>query len=186
MDEDFTKKSKKKWLDFAFESDNKGFEGLAVVTKNDTTYLLALCEGNDCKAGCEGKEVGGGTIQVFEKKKKKWKLTRSIKLPRTLQFVDYSGLDISADNTLAVTSQESSALWVGKLDINAWKVQDGGTIYTFPKSKKGKITYCNIEGVSWISKDQLVVVSDAKKKSQPKACKKKEQSIHIISLPKRQ
>ncbi|MGB5965860.1 MAG: hypothetical protein WBG65_10075 [Sulfurimonadaceae bacterium] len=37
--------------------------------------------------------------------------------------------------------------------------------------------------VSWIDKDRLMVVSDAKKSSQPKACKKKEPSIHIVSLP---
>ena len=182
MDKDFSLKSKKRWLDYAFESDNKGFEGLAFLTKNDTTYLLALCEGNACKAGREGKEVGDGTIQVFEKKKKTWKRVRSISLPKTLKLIDYSGFDISADNTLAVSSQESSAIWIGKLDVDTWKVVDSGKVYGFPKNKKGKTTYCNIEGVSWISKNHLVVVSDAKKKSQPNACKKKEQSIHIVSL----
>ncbi len=183
MDTDFVQTSKKQWLNFAFESDNKGFEGLASLHHNGKTYLLALCEGNSCKAGKKGKQVGGGTIQVFEKKKTKWKLAQTIKLPKSLQFIDYSGLDIRADNTLAITSQESSALWIGKLDVEAWQVMDDGKVYTFPKSKKGKTTYCNIEGVSWISKKQLVVVSDAKKNSQPKACKKKEQSIHIVELP---
>ena len=74
-------------------------------------------------------------------------------------------------------------MWVGKRESNTWKIQNRGTIYKFPKSKKGKTTYCNVEGVSWMSDDRLVVVSDAKKSSQPKACKKKEQSIHIVTLP---
>ena len=181
-DKSFSLTSKRRWLDYAFESDNKGFEGLGVLTKNGTTYLLALCEGNGCKAGSEGKEVGGGTIQVFEKKKKKWKLARSIHLPKTLKFMDYSGFDISVDNTLAISSQESSAIWIGKLDTNAWKTIGSGKVYGFPKNKKGKTLYCNVEGISWIDKQHLVVVSDAKKKSQPKACKKKEQSIHVVSL----
>ncbi len=182
MDKGFSLKSKKRWLDYAFESDNKGFEGLAFLTKNDTTYLLALCEGNACKAGREGKEVGHGTIQVFEKKKKKWKRVRSISLPKTLKFIDYSGLDISADNTLAISSQESSAIWVAKLDTNVWKTVGSGKVYGFPKNKKGDTVYCNVEGVSWIDSQHLVVVSDAKKKSQPKKCKKKEQSIHIVKV----
>lgn len=182
MDEEFTQTSKKQWLDYAFESDNKGFEGLASLHHNGTTYLLALCEGNGCKAGKKGKKVGGGTIKVFEKKKKKWKLAHTISLPKTLQFIDYSGLDIRADNALAITSQESSALWIGKLDVENWQVIGDGNVYTFPKSKRGKTTYCNVEGVSWMSDDRLVVVSDARKSSQPKACKKKEQSIHIVAL----
>ena len=182
MDTDFIQTSKKQWFDYAFESENKGFEGLTALEHNGISYLLALCEGNDCRAGKKGKRVGGGTIKVFEKKKKKWKLAQTISLPKTLQFIDYSGLDIKADNTLAVTTQESSALWIGKLDVEHWQIIGDGKVYTFPKSKKGKTTYCNVEGVAWISNDQLVVISDAKKNSQPKACKKKEQSIHVVSL----
>ena len=183
MDENFSQTTKKQWLDYDFESDNKGFEGLASFHRNGITYLLALCEGNDCKAGKKGKRVGGGTIKMFENKKKKWKLAQTIRLPKTLQFIDYSGLDIRADNTLAISSQESSSLWIGKLDVETWQVIGDGKVYTFPKSKKGKTTYCNIEGVSWMGDDRLVVVSDAKKSSQHKVCKKKEQSIHIVALP---
>lgn len=182
-DETFAVTAKEAWLDFAFESDNKGFEGLTVLTTKGTTYLLALCEGNSCKAGRKGQEPGGGTIQVFEKKKKKWKRTRSIKLPESLRFVDYSGLDISAENIMVVSSQESSALWVAPLDVTTWKVLGNGKVYTFPKNKKGATAYCNVEGVSWIDAHRLVVVSDAKKKSQPNTCQKQEQSIHLLSLP---
>jgi hypothetical protein len=44
------------------------------------------------------------------------------------------------------------------------------------------MTYCNIEGVSWIANDRLIVVSDAKKKKQPDECQEKEQSIHIVTM----
>lgn len=181
-DKAFSPASKQRWLEYGFESGNKGFEGLAFLRRDAKEYLLALCEGNSCKAGREGKKPGGGTIQLFEKKKKKWKLTGAIRLPDTLRFSDYSGLDISADNTLVVSSQTSSALWIGKLDADKWETVGSGRVYTFPKGKKGQTLYCNVEGVSWISKNQLVVVSDAKKKSQPKNCKMKDESMHIVTF----
>ncbi len=181
-DKAFSPASKQRWLEYAFESGNKGFEGLAFLRRDGTDYLLALCEGNGCKAGREGEKPGGGTIQLFEKKKKKWKLTGAIRLPDTLRFSDYSGLDISADNTLVVSSQASSALWIGKLDADKWETVGSGKVYTFPKGKKGQTIYCNVEGVSWIDSHHLVAVSDAKKKSQPKSCKMKEQSIHIVTF----
>ncbi|WP_345974906.1 hypothetical protein [Sulfurimonas sp. HSL3-7] len=178
----FSPTSKQRWLDYGFESGNKGFEGLAFFRRNGTDYLLALCEGNRCKAGRKGEKPGGGTIQFFVKKKKKWNLTGAIPLPENLRFTDYSGLDISTDNTLAVSSQESSALWIGKLDTDRWKTVGSGKVYYFPKDKKGRTLYCNVEGVSWIDNHHLVVVSDAKKKSQPKRCKMKEQSIHLVKF----
>ena len=181
-DEAFSPASKQRWLAYAFESGNKGFEGLAFLRRNGTDYLLALCEGNGCKAGPEGERPGGGTIQLFEKKKKKWQLTGAIPLPETLRFSDYSGLDISSDNILAVSSQASSALWIGKLDAEKWETVGSGSVYTFPKDKEGRTLYCNVEGVSWIDSHNLVVVSDARKKSQPKRCKMKAQSIHIVKF----
>lgn len=181
-DKAFSPAPKQRWLAYGFESANKGFEGLAFLHRDAKEYLLALCEGNGCKAGPEGEKPGGGTIQLFEKKKKKWKLTGAIRLPDTLRFSDYSGLDISADNTLVVCSQTSSALWIGKLDADKWKTVGSGKVYTFPKDKGGKTLYCNVEGVSWIDSHHLVVVSDAKKKSQPKQCKMKAQSIHLIKF----
>ncbi|MCK5469259.1 MAG: hypothetical protein KAI99_12135, partial [Cyclobacteriaceae bacterium] len=111
---DFIIKSKK-WLKYNFQSDNKGFEGLTFVTKNNKTYILALCEGNECDSGKISKVHGAGRIKVFEKKKKKWKYIASIRIPQSLEFVDYSGLDINEQNILAITSQESSAIWVGGL-----------------------------------------------------------------------
>ena len=79
---DFIIKSKK-WLKYNFQSDNKGFEGLTYVNKNNKTYVLALCEGNDCDSGKIGKMHGAGRIKVFEKKKKKWKYIASIRIPQS-------------------------------------------------------------------------------------------------------
>ena len=172
----------KKWLKYNFQGDNKGFEGLTIVTKHDETYVLALCEGNDCDSGKISKIHGAGRIKVFETKGKNWKYIASIRLPPSLQFMDYSGIDINNKNILAITSQESSTVWTGELDVENWKIVDLGHIYNFPKDKNGNKIYCTIEGVSWIANDRLVVVSDAKKKEQPEECHEKDQSIHIISI----
>jgi uncharacterized protein YjiK len=183
VSKDFTLEFKK-WLKYNFQSDNKGFEGLTIITNNDETYVLALCEGNDCDADEISKIHGAGRIKVFETKGKKWKYIASIRLPPSLQFMDYSGIDINKKNILAITSQESSAVWTGKLDVESWKIVDLGHVYNFPRDKNGNKIYCNIEGVSWIANDRLVVVSDAKKDKdeQPEECREKDQSIHIISI----
>jgi hypothetical protein len=140
---DFIIKSKK-WLKYNFQSDNKGFEGLTFVTKNNKTYILALCEGNECDSEEISKIQGAGRIKVFEKKKKKWKYIASIRIPQSLEFVDYSGIDINEQNILAITSQESSAIWVGRLDVDNWQIDDIGIVYYFPKDKNGNKIYCNI------------------------------------------
>lgn len=173
---------KKKWLKYNFQKNNKGFEGITTLVKNNNIYILALCEGNDCDAGSASKIHGAGRIKVFEKKRKKWEYVASIRLPRTLEFIDYSGIDINNDNMLAITSQESSAIFVAGLDLKNWKVFEDGVVYRFPKDVNGNIIYCNIEGVAWIATDQLVTVSDAKKGYQQEQCKEKEQSIHIVSM----
>ena len=180
-DKNFIIKSKI-WLKYNFQSDNKGFEGLTFVTKNNRLYILALCEGNECDSGKISKIPGAGRIKVFEKKKEKWKYIASIRIPQSLEFIDYSGIDINEKNELAITSQESSAIWVGRLDIENWQIDGIGMVYYFPKDKSGNLTYCNIEGVSWIANDRLIVVSDAKKKKQPDECQEKEQSIHIVTM----
>lgn len=54
-----------------FSSANKGIEGadwLSVPGANEEGgYLLALCEGNNCLGGKEGREPGSGKILVMEK-----------------------------------------------------------------------------------------------------------------------
>ena len=171
------------WVNFSFESENKGFEGLEWVEKNGNEYLLALCEGNKCKGGKKGRQPGGGRIQVLEKQENSWQKTKTIKLPKTVQFKDYSAISLK-NNQLAVISQDSAKLWIGTLRDKEWDFIDEGVVYVFPRNKKGKKVYCNIEGICWISPHQIIVVSDKCKASQPKRCKKKEQSVHIFDISK--
>ena len=171
----------KPWLPYNFQRENKGFEGLTWVRKGGKDHLLALCEGNDCDGKSVGQQPGNGRIKVFTREDEEMRYQASIDLPRSLPFVDFSGIDIR-DGVLAVVSQETSALWVGRLDAATWRVQGEGEILEFPKTADGAVGYCNVEGVSWIDDSTLVVVSDAKKKEQLLPCSAKEQSIHVFRL----
>lgn len=171
-------------LDFTFESCNKGFEAIAHVRRGGQDYLLALCEGNQCKSGAKGRTPGNGRIQVFEKNKKRWAHVGTIALPATLPFVDYSGMSVDEGRT-AVVSQVNSMLWIGQLNESDWSWRDAGTLYEFPRSSNEAISYGNIEGVAWLSATRIVAVSDRrKKKEQPDNCiAEKDQSLHIFDIP---
>jgi hypothetical protein len=175
---------KERPVDFAFESDNKGFEAVAHVRRNDKDYLLGLCEGNKCKCGDKGRKPGGGRVQVFEKRWKQWLHSGTIALPATVPFVDYSGMSVD-HGRVAVVSQVNSMLWVGRFDEAGWAWRDEGQLYEFPRSDDGTLRYGNIEGVSWITRTRVVAVSDRrKKKDQPdKGLSEKDQSIHIFDIP---
>ncbi len=173
----------KNWVDFSFESKNKGFEGLEWVEKKGQEYLLAMCEGNKCQGGRKGRKVGNGRIQVLQKSEKIWKKIQTVKLPKSVKFEDYSAISLE-NNRLAVISQASAKLWIGRFQDESWDFIDEGIVYAFPRNKKGKIIYGNVEGICWLNPNQIVVVSDKYKPSeQPKRYKKKEQSIHIFQIP---
>jgi hypothetical protein len=171
-------------VDFTFKSSNKGFEAVAHVRRGGTDCLLALCEGNKCQGGDKGRKPGSGRVQVFEKKKRRWSHSRTIALPDTLPFVDYSGMSIDR-GCVAIVSQVNSMLWVGRFDEAGWTWHDAGQLYAFPRSDEGAIRYGNIEGVAWITRTRVVTVSDRrKKKNQPdKGLAEKDQSIHVFDIP---
>ena len=171
-------------IDFTFKRGNKGFEAVVHVRRKSKDYLLALCEGNKCKGGDKGRQPGGGRVQLFEKKRKRWLHSRTIALPASLPFVDYSGMSI-ANGRVAIVSQVNSMLWVSRFDEAEWKWCDAGQLYEFPRAKNGSIQYGNIEGVAWITPERIVTVSDRrKKKSEPdKRLSEKDQSIHIFEIP---
>jgi hypothetical protein len=181
-DDDF-RYLKERRVDFTFKSENKGFEAVAHVRRNGRDYLLALCEGNKCKCGSKGRTPGGGRVQVFEKKRRRWAYSGTIALPTTLPFVDYSGMSID-NRRVAIVSQVNSMLWVGEFDEAGWKWRDAGQLYEFPRAGDGAIRYGNIEGVAWISPTRIVVVSDRRKKrDQPdKRLSDKDQAIHIFDI----
>eukprot|EP01134_Creolimax_fragrantissima_P000684 CFRG0684T1 len=178
-------------FDYTFSHENKGFEGL-VLGARDTTleprYVFALCEGNYCSGGKKGRSQGNGRIVVFQRTQRKekchWQFVQEISIPKHVAFTDYSDIDYDG-NRIAITSQEDAMMWVTDAVIVGPDIEfapTGGKFYSFPRSKKGHIVYCNIEGVQ-LNEDTVVVVSDKFKKSkQHKRCAEKDQSIHRFAL----
>lgn len=84
-----------------------------------------------------------------------------------------------------MTSQESSAVWIGKLSETEWKFVDEGKIYHFPRGENCAVNYCNVEGVRLIGPHELIAVSDKMKGggAQPSSCFAKDQSISLFILP---
>lgn len=194
--------------EFTFEGDSKGFEGAASLRGSDgVLYILGLCEGNFCEE-TRGKEPGNGRVVIMAKELDDkaqdgciWKTKRVLKLPPTANFVDYSALAIHhSTQSVAITSQENSQLWVGQLsggsdgafDPEAAEFSEG-EVFDFPRAPATcEVQYCNIEGIHWVSgkKDEgtpqmLVAVSDKMKSKgrQDAACQDKDQSIHLFTLP---
>jgi hypothetical protein len=198
-------------LDFKFESDNKGIEGVAAVHHRGTnsTFLLALCEGNHCRKGSEGRAPGGGTILVFHDTAgngSQWALNNELALPPSLPFIDFSGLDLVEHGPrwrAAIVSQTSSGLWLGSIEAVAdastpsglaWQLSaaDGhGVAHAFPlRAADGALQYCNVEGVSFLPAAEqregflrMAFASDKAKKSQGPACQVKGQSVHVFEVP---
>ena len=169
-------------LDFVFKSCNKGFEALAHVRRDGRDYALALCEGNKCQSGRKGRQPGNGRVQLFEKTKKCWSHIGTVKLPKSVEFVDYSGMSLD-NGRVAVVSQENSMLWIGTFEKSTWNWRDEGQLYEFPRTPDGEIQYGNVEGVSWITPNRIVIVSDRRKSDQPKHFADKDQSIHVFDIP---
>jgi hypothetical protein len=169
-------------VDFTFKTDNKGFEAVTHVRRDGQDYVLALCEGNKCKSGSKGRKPGGGRVHCFKKEKKRWSHVDTIKLPKSVQFEDYSGMSME-EGRVAVVSQQNSMLWIGVFEESAWSWRDDGRLFQFPRATDGAIKYGNIEGVAWITPNRLVTVSDRRKKNAPDRIAGKDQSIHVFELP---
>jgi hypothetical protein len=178
-------------LDFPVAGGNKGIEGLSTLRRDGEDYLLGLCEGNACKSGAAGRKPGKGRIQIFRRAPECWRHAGTVKLPASVQFTDYSSMDFR-QGYLTVISQESSALWVGKVREGARRdakdlddlFEGDGYHFLFPRTKKGNPLYCNLEGVTWLGNRELAVVSDkAKAGKQDDRCAEKDQSVHIFKLP---
>ncbi len=174
---------RRRWVEVSFDRRNTGMEGLAAVRRQNRDYLLGLCEGNGGHGGRKGKKRGHGLIHVLRRKGATWQSVATIKLPKSVKFADYSAVALRG-RTIAVLSQETSRLWIGTLRFSDWTIIGPGTIYDFPRSKKGKRKYRTLEGVSWCSSNTLVMVSDMAKAHHSRRCRKQEQSIHVFRLPK--
>jgi hypothetical protein len=174
---------RRRWVDFAFEKRNTGFEGLSAVRWRGRDYLLALCEGNRCRAGRAGRKPGGGRIHLLERSGPRWKPVARVKLPKTVKFEDYSAVALRG-RRIAVLSQRSSRLWIGTLRFGDWSIADKGKMYEFPRTKKGHIKYQTLEGLCWLTDRSFVCVSDLSKGGYKKRCRKTDQSIHVFKLPR--
>ena len=179
-DEQYRFKGRRR-VNVPFEKRNRGFEGLSAVRSNGVDYLLALCEGNEGRAGVRGNTPGGGRIHVLRKGGQTWESIAQITLPSSLDFKDYSALALRGDR-LVVVSQKSARLWIGKLRLKDWTIRGDGRSYDFPRNEQRKRLYCTVEGVDWLSDNTFVMVSDLCKKGYPDRCGRTDQSIHIFRL----
>jgi hypothetical protein len=172
----------RRWVDFPFEKRNTGFEGLASVEWHGQHYLLALCEGSRCRSGRTKNKRGRGRIHLLERRGRLWQPIARIKLPRHAKFKDFAGMSLRGDR-LAVVSQKSSRLWVGRLRRGPWTIAGRGRVYDFPRTKKGKQLYYTVEGISWLSAQTVIAVSDLRKQRHPGRSAKTDQSIHVFRIP---
>ena len=165
------------WAEYTFSeaNKNKGFEGIAWLFRDGNDYILGLVEGT-------------GKIPVLKKTSSKWEFVTEITLPSSVTFDDYSDITLHG-NKIAITSQEDGQIWVGTLSATSWSIT-GGTAYELPKGSSSGVVgagtnmlYGNIEGISFITDNQIVLVSDKVKDDQPAYQKYKDQSVHIFNLP---
>jgi hypothetical protein len=131
---------------------------------------LGLCEGNYCKGGAEGKDPGHGIAILTHltrdpTKGCAWEFVKQLHLPSEADFIDYADMAVyyhgGSDNmgdllTVGVVSQEDSALWLGHLDTVAWEFKGPGKVVHLPRSDTCDIKYCNIEGISFLDRYQVL------------------------------
>ena len=112
---------------------------------------MGLCEGNYCAEGEKGKDKGNGRIIVMKKRDCLWETIDEIEIPKIVAFTDYSDLSVRPDGKVAITSQEDSAVWIGRLlgikdgiiDPEAIQFKDSkGKRIDFPKSDSCETVYC--------------------------------------------
>jgi hypothetical protein len=153
---------------------NKGFEGLAHVRHKGREHLYALREANVRASGAYR-----GRIDIYVRAASGgWRESQRITLPAEARFKDYSAL-ACRQNQVAIVSQESARLWVGRLDPRTQKlIRNSGAVYRFPHRN-----YLNVEGIDWLSANTLIAVSDRKKKDQPARGAETDQSIHVFRIP---
>lgn len=192
--------------EFEFEGTSKGFEGAFGIQGDDgSLYVVGLCEGNHCSEKTDlRQDAGNGKVVLMKKKigddigfdgeECIWETVAVIDIPSSAFFRDYSDIDITENGKVVITTQEDSALWIGKI----YGIENGillpeklkfdddiGQVFYFPKSNSCETIYCNIEGVVFKNDEMVVAVSDKMKSKgkQPHWCLEKDQSIHAFVVP---
>jgi hypothetical protein len=188
--------------EFEFEGDSKGFEGMWPVRDlQGELILIGLCEGNRCSEKYK-KDRGNGRIVIMKQALNEnvddpcvWETIKTVNIPASAFFMDYSAMAVHENGNVAITSQEESQVWIGRLlgrqsgelwDIDEIQFDEGvGKVFDFPKNDQGFGVYCNVEGIAWLDDGTLLAVSD-KMKSKGKQdfrCQAKDQSVHVFALP---
>ena len=169
--------------DATFADPNKGIEGAAWISAGGTEYLLALCEGNFCSD--DETSFGNGRIKVLALQNGSWSTVTTLNVPPAAAFADYADLALrdAGDGTfdVAVLSQASAALWLGKLTTAPFAITGPGTVYDFPKNDDGTEAYCELEGITFLNATTFAMVSD--KTNDKTYCNDKDTSAHIFRLP---
>ena len=119
-----------------------------------------------------------------------------MKIPSSANFADYSAMAVNKNDVVAITSQEDSQVWIGRLlgkqaDTDLWDIDamefdpSEAHIFDFPKDIECATNYCNIEGINWLDDQTLMAASDKMKGhgKQDARCKAKDQSVHVFALP---
>jgi hypothetical protein len=186
--------------DFAFEGTSKGFEGgIAVRDVDNRLVVLGLCEGNYCSEKYKNDRGHGRLVAMtrgaLDDGTCEWQTLRVISIPESADFADYSAITMDAEGRVAISSQEDSQIWVGKLlgqiaEEGRWNIAEiefdhekKGKKFNFPKNDMCQTIYCNIEGIHWINDEMLLAVSDKMKSKQDFRCFEKDQSVHVFVLP---
>ncbi len=170
----------RRWVDFPFDQQNHGFEGLCAVRWKDCDYLLALGH----RRPRPGRKPDGGQIYVLKRAGTVWKPIAQIALPPGVKFKNHSTVSLRGSQ-IAVISQQTSRLWIGTLKFGNWTISDPGAVYDFPRTKKGNPKYGALEGLCWRSPGSFVLVSGLCGRDDAKRCRKREQSIHVFRIPTR-
>ncbi|RMG68542.1 MAG: hypothetical protein D6715_01825 [Calditrichaeota bacterium] len=169
----------KDWVRLPFRGGNKGYEGLAFVRRQGKEWLLALRE--TAQGGPVDSTGGPGVIDVLTRRADEWEVHSSFQLPGSVRFLDYAGLDVQAGR-MAVLSQASARVWLGRLHPQRWAVADSGAVYTLPTGLDGRTRICRAEGICWLNRSTLAVVTDRNKRD-PDPCRALHQHLIILKLP---
>jgi hypothetical protein len=132
--------------------------------------ILGLCEGNHCSESMKN-DRGNGQIVAMRKGIAKgtgdcvWETIRTIDIPSSAYFKDYSAITMTKSGRVGISSQEDSQFWIGQLlgqntaglwDIEAMEFDpEKSTLLDFPKNDSCETVYCNIEGVHWLNDGKL-------------------------------
>lgn len=166
-----------------FANANKGVEGLAWIPLSGgdgaatSDHLLALSEGD-------------GALSVLERAASQWNVIATLPRPAAAaSFGDFSDVALRPRDAagtvydIAITSQRSSAVWLGTLNTAPLRLDAPGVVYGFPTNPDGTFQYCTIEGFAFLDERTFAVVSDKAGSNDGPGCKDEDQSVHVFTLP---